>query len=93
MLIILSVLILGIWIFTELKRMRHKLWALLLIVLILFGYISFTVVLKDKNIDYHSFSGLMRAGKIYLIWIGSIFGNLKTIVGNAINMDWGVNNT
>jgi len=92
-LIILSVLILGIWIFTELKRVRHKLWAIFLIALILFGYISFTVVLKDKNIDYHSFSGLMGAGKLYLSWVGSILGNLKTITANAIRMDWGTNSS
>ncbi len=73
--------------------MRHKIFAIFLIGLILFAYLSFTFVLKDKDIDYSSVSGLVDGTEIYFSWLGSIFGNAKTITTNAIKMDWNSNET
>ncbi|RLG10660.1 hypothetical protein DRN73_07305 [Candidatus Pacearchaeota archaeon] len=87
-LIVIALLVLGIWIFSELERWRHKFWTVFLIGLLLFSYLSFVLVLKNKDIDYHSFSGIFTAGKIYFSWLGNIFVNLKTITANAIKMDW-----
>lgn len=75
----------------ELRRFKHKLWAMLIIALLLFAYISFTLTLKGKDVDYKSIPGLMQAGKIYFSWLGGVFGNMKSITGHAIKMDWGVN--
>lgn len=80
--------IIVIWIFIEVKRLKHKLFAVLLIVMILFFYISVTVTLKGQDIDLKSIPGIKEAGGIYLSWIGSIFTNLKTLTTNAIKMDW-----
>ena len=90
-LIIISILIIGIWVLVELRRMKHKLWAIFLICLVLFSYISFSLVLKGQDIDYKSVGGLIQAGKIYFSWLGGVFGNVKTITGSAVDMDWGVN--
>ncbi len=90
-LIIISILIVGIWILLEVRRLKHKLWAIAMIAFVLFAYVSFTITLKGKNIDYQSVSGLSYAGKIYFSWLSGIFGNMKTITGNAINMNWGAN--
>lgn len=81
-------LILVIWIFIEIKRMRHKLFAIFLIALILFTYISFSVVLRGKNIDYTSVSGWTTAGKLYFSWLGNAFENFKTLTSSAVKMDW-----
>ena len=89
-LIIVSIVVIAIWVVVELKRVKHKVWAIFVIMLILFAYISFSVTLKSQDVDYKSASGLMQAVKVYFSWLGSIFGNLKTITGNAIRMDWGV---
>jgi hypothetical protein len=86
--IILSVLIVGIWILIEVKRMKHKLFAVFLIVLIVFGYISFSAIMKNNSLDLKTMEGLSKATKLYFIWIGSAFGNMRTITTNAIQMDW-----
>jgi hypothetical protein len=92
-LIIVLVAIALIWILVEMKRFRHKFFAWFLIALIILGYFSFTFVMKDKDVDLKTSSGLLTAGKIYFSWLGSIFGNVKTMTTNAIKMDWGANKT
>ena len=82
-----------IWIFIEAKRFNHRIFALFLIGLIIFLYISFTLVLNGKNVDLSSLSGIQQAGGIYLSWLGSVFGNLKTLTANAIHLNWGTNNS
>jgi len=86
--IIVAVLVVAVWLIIEIKRMKHKVFAILLIGLILFTYISFSVVIKDQEIDFTSFSGLTHAGKIYFVWLGTLFGNMKSITAYAFNQDW-----
>jgi len=88
---ILSVLILAIWVIIEIKRLKHKLFAIGLIALILFTYVSFSVTIKNQEIDFKTASGLTKATKLYFIWLGSTFSNMRTITSNAIKMNWGVN--
>ncbi len=75
------------------KRFRHKLFAIFLIFLILFTYISFSVTLKGQDIDYKSLTGITSATQLYFSWLVSVFTNVKTITMNAINMDWKSNST
>ena len=88
-LIIVSILVLGIWIMVELRRFKHQLCAFVLIALSLFAYISFTLTTRNHDIDYTSFSGITEAVKIYFSWLGSVFVNIRSIVGHAIGLDWG----
>ena len=90
-LIIVSILILGIYLLIELRKFKHQLWAFVLIALILFAYISFTLTTKNHDIDYTSFSGITKAVKIYFSWLGSVFVNLKSMAGHAIGLDWDPN--
>ncbi len=87
-LLVVAVLIIAIWVVIEIKRFRHKLFAIFLIVLILFTYLSFTAVLKGKDIDFKTGAGLKEAGRLYVSWLGSIFGNLKSITTHAVDMEW-----
>ena len=91
--IIVGVLVVAIWIFIEIKRMKHKLFAILLIALILFSYISFAVTIKGEDIDLMSVDGIMTASQLYFSWLGSVFVNLKSITTYAIGMDWQGNQT
>ncbi|MDP2672636.1 MAG: hypothetical protein Q8O84_02385 [Nanoarchaeota archaeon] len=87
--IIIIVLIIAlIWILVELRRFKHKFFAILLIALILVSYFGFAVTLKGKDINYKSIDGLQTVAKLYFIWIGSIFKNFKTITANAIKLNW-----
>lgn len=92
-LFIISILIIAIWVIIEIKRTKHKLIAFFLIGLILFSYISFSVVLNGKDIDYKTISGLGIASKLYFSWLSSVFGNLKSITSYAIKQDWNSNET
>jgi hypothetical protein len=90
---IIAGLIITIWILVEVKRMRHKIFALFLIALILFLYLSANIVFQSHEIDFKTVSGLTSAGKLYMSWLGSAFGNVKSITTNAIKMDWKGNAT
>jgi len=89
---VIAILIIAIWVLIELKRMRHKLFAIFLIALILFLYLSITFTFKGQEMDLKSPGGIIKASKIYFAWLGSAFGNIKTITTNAINMNWKTNN-
>jgi predicted ferric reductase len=92
-LILVLVLVVAIWLIIEFKRFRHKILAVFLIFLILFTYFSFAGVVKDKNLDLKTFDGMKEAGKLYFLWIGNAFKNVKVVTSNVIDMDWRVNET
>ena len=93
-LFIVGGLVVAIWVIIEVKRLRHKMFAIFLIALILFTYISFSITLSGHDIDFTEVSGLTQAAKLYFSWLGSVFGNVKSITAQAINLDWSsANNT
>ena len=91
--LIIAALIAAIWIIIEIKRMKHKIFAIFLIAIILFLYFSFTAATNGKQFDFKTFDGIKNAGQIYLSWLGSFFSNVKTLAGNVIHMDWKGNST
>ena len=92
-LLVVGVLIGAIWIVIEMQRLRHKFFALFLIGLILFIYISGYFVLGKQSFDYTSVSGVVKATGAYFSWLGSIAGNMVSITTNAVKMDWTSNST
>lgn len=92
-LFVIALLIITIWILIELKRFRHKIFAVFLIGLILFLYLSSIFVFRGQDLDFKSVSGVITSTKIYFSWLGSVFGNLKSITTNAIKMNWKANET
>ena len=87
-LFIVIILIVGIWLIIEAKRMKHKVFAIFLIILILFTYISFSAVIKDEGIQLNSVSGIMSAGKLYLSWLVGAFKNVKSVTSYAAKQNW-----
>ncbi len=92
-LFIVVILSIAIWLIIELKRFRHKIFAIFLIALILFVYITAKVAFKNYEIDYKTVPGVIKATQVYFSWLVSVFGNFKSITSNAIRMDWGGNQT
>ncbi len=92
-LFIVAVLIIAIWVIVEIKRLRHKVFAIFLIALILFTYISFSVTVKGQDIDFKTIPGAITATKLYVSWLVSVFNNLKSMTAQAISMDWISNKT
>lgn len=85
---VVAALIAVIWVFIEFKRLRHKIFAIFLIGLILFTYVSFSVVIKNHNIDFKSVDGWLSAGGLYFGWIFSAFDNAKYLTAQAVKLDW-----
>ena len=90
---VVVLLVISIWIIIEIRRFRHKLFAIFLIMFILFLYISVIVVFNGQETDLTSISGILSATKLYFSWIGSLGGNIKTIAANVIHLDWSYNST
>ena len=77
---ILAIVVAGIWIIIEMQRFKHKLLAIFLISLIILSYVT-------------TIPGIINGIKIYFSWLGTLFGNLKTITTNVIGLDWSANQT
>ena len=92
-LIFISALIVIIWVFVEVKRLKHKVVAMALIALIIFTYFSFFAVFNSQKLDLKSPLGLADATKIYFSWLGSVFTNLKMLTANAIHLNWKPDNS
>jgi len=87
-LIIVLAIVVAIWIFIEVKRMRHKVFAFFVIGLILFSYISATAVFSGKEIDLGSVEGLVQATGIYFSWLAHVGANIGVATASVIRMDW-----
>lgn len=85
---VVAIAIVLIWLVVEVKRLKHKILAVLLIGLIIFGYISFTVSTKNEEVDLTSLQGVLRASKVYFAWLGTLFSNTKSITAYASKQDW-----
>jgi len=86
--LVVAIAVVAIWIIIELKRLKHKIFAICLIALIIFSYLSAAFLFKDQDLDFTSIDGLLAAGDIYFSWLASVGQNLWSLSGNAIRMDW-----
>jgi formate/nitrite transporter FocA (FNT family) len=86
--IIIAVLIAAVWIIIEAKRLKHKIFAIILIALIILTYISFTTVIENKNMDLKTPSGIVSATKLYFSWIGNALTNIKSVTTFALKQNW-----
>ena len=85
---ILAAVVVGIWIIIEIRRFRHKVFAIFLIILIVLSYLSFFAVFKNQELELTTVSGIITATKIYFSWLLSIYENFKSLTLNAIKLDW-----
>ncbi|MDO8622790.1 MAG: hypothetical protein Q7R52_00945 [archaeon] len=91
---ILIVVISAIWVIIEAKRMKHKVFAIFLIALIIFFYASAFFVFRGKDVDFKTVPGVVSATKVYCSWLTTVFyGNLKSMTVNAVHMNWDLKNS
>lgn len=89
-LILIGFMAIFVWITFSFKKMKHKIFALLLVSLLLLGYLSFTYSVNPEKVDLSSFK---NAGRIYVNYLGFVFNNVFTITGYVVNMDWSINSS
>ena len=87
-LFIIAALIIITWIINFVSAVKYKAFAIFLVVLIVFTYVSFSVAVRDQGIDLTTFSGLTIASKLYFSWLVSVFENVKTLTAQAIKLNW-----
>ena len=72
----------------KMNHLRHRVFIVLLILLALFLYTSMAFISNQNNLSFNSSEGIFTAMKVYTGWLANGFENMKTIVGNAVKMDW-----
>ena len=72
----------------KMNHVRHRVTLLILILLGLFLTTTIGIIAKTHELNLNSTDGVIDAGKVYVGWLANGFSNVKTIVGNAIKMDW-----
>ncbi|MEK6906783.1 MAG: hypothetical protein AABW81_04125 [Nanoarchaeota archaeon] len=90
-LFIVGALIILIMLIIAVKRLKHKVFAIFLIIFILITYVGFSVVLRENNVDLKTVPGVISASKLYFSWLGSVFLNVKSATAYVVKMDWGGN--
>ncbi|MEK6893017.1 MAG: hypothetical protein AABX07_02335 [Nanoarchaeota archaeon] len=75
------------------KEVRHKTSFVIVTVICLFLIFSFIQVYKSNKVDLTTFDGVMKAAKVYFVWLGQLFDNIKQTTSYAIKQNWGVNST
>ncbi|MAE50110.1 hypothetical protein CMI48_04780 [Candidatus Pacearchaeota archaeon] len=90
--IIAGLVILGA-ILLEVKDLRHRIAFFAAIAGLLFVFGSLGVVYFANDVDLGSFSGIVDAGRLYVVWMGNFFENVAGISGYAVQQDWVVNST
>ena len=76
----------------KVNHLRHRIWILALVFLALFLYTSAAIVYSENELRFNSMEGIFNSMKIYIGWLGNGFQNLKSLSGNAVDMDWANSN-
>ena len=74
------------------KHFKRRMTAIFIILLLLFVYITASRLVANHQINVKSGEGVLNATKLYLSWLVSALKNMKSVVGNAVKMDWSLNN-
>jgi uncharacterized membrane protein len=91
--LVIAVIVVAGLIFFRMKETKHKLFTIFFVILILFILVSFSIVYGGKDISIKNMSDVGKVVNLYFSWIGNVFGNLKILTTNAVNLDWQGNKT
>jgi hypothetical protein len=85
--IIVGLIIFGIFAIKT-NHLRHRFFIIIFVLLVLFFYTTFYIVSTKNQLDFTNAEGVFSAVKIYTGWLANGFNNMRSITGNAVNMDW-----
>lgn len=86
--LIVIIFVVLILIFVKMRYLKHKVFVILVIILLLTIYLTASNVLSGYDINWKSVAGVEKAVKVYFVWLGGTFDNLKVLTANAVKMDW-----
>lgn len=65
--------------------------------LVLFLFVGFMLtggyVFVASDADLTSYDGVVRLGKLYLVWLDQAFFNAVSLTGNVIDQQWALNSS
>ncbi len=76
----------------KMNHMKHRYFIVLLVLLALFLYGTFSVVNSVNKLDFSTTKGVYGGMKVYFGWLAHGFRNLRALTGNAVNMNWTTTN-
>ncbi len=90
---IIGLLVVIVIVILKFKEIRHKFGFLVFLFLMTFLLVTAYNIYKSNEVDLATFDGLVKAGKLYFSWLGSVVSNVKGITGYVVSQPWGVNVT
>ncbi len=78
--------------FIKMKAARHKFVMITLLIILLFVYVTYSRVASANSIKIDQPGDILKAGKVYLGWLGNAIGNLKLVTSNVAKMEWQLEN-
>ena len=91
--LIIAVLLVLAMIVIKINPLRHKLFIIFVISLVLFLYLTLIMVNNRHDLDFRSTQGIIHSIKVYTGWLSNSFNNMLAITGHAGKMDWTNANT
>ena len=94
--IVIGAMILFLYLFLQFRKSEHfktKLYAVVIVLLLLFVYISGASIVEKNKLNLATSDGISSFVKLYFSWLGNAFENTKSLTGNAVKMDWNGNST
>lgn len=85
---LIAALLIVALILAKARHVKHKFFAIAVVLLILFFYLTLPRVISGKDINLKSFDGIVATTKLYFTWLKHAFGNVRGLTGQAIGMDW-----
>ncbi len=86
--LLVAVLVSAIAVMLIIKFVPHKLFAIIIVLVLLFLYFSGSYFLSDGEIDITTGEGVLDVATLYIGWMGHLYTNIRTLTGRAIEMDW-----
>jgi hypothetical protein len=74
--------------FNHFRHFKEKFLIILLILFFLFIIVTFINVAHKNSIEVNSFGNFFTSLQLYFSWLGHVLGNIGTLTGNAVRMDW-----
>jgi hypothetical protein len=91
--VLIGVVVIGILFSVKFKKLKHEIFAVFLIAVLLIGVFSFFMAFKGRDISVKSIPDLEKAVKIYFSWFGNAVHNVKIITAQVVKMNWQGNKT
>jgi len=70
------------------RHMKHRIGAIVLILIGLFFFLTFMGVVTSNSIKLNSFGSFFHSIGLYFSWLGHVLSNLRVITGSVVRMDW-----